>query len=293
MMHTQMIGLAVAIALFSRWAMGYQFCLAQSKRNWSHRWHWSLIAFLMPSLLLLATAFAIVLMGTSATHPWESQLSYGLSLSFLGLAISRWGYLAWAAVKVQRSLQPYPPQAIAACSTQMTGQVMAVSAVFSAQVGLWKSHLVISQGLIDHLDESHLEAVLTHESGHAHYRDTFWFFWLGGLRQITYWLPYSEALWQELLLLREMRADSWAARTVDPLLLAESLMSVITAPLIETEAICAGFSCAAPRSRLAQRIDALLSQDKLSSGQSASSWLWQWLAIAPALTPLLTIPFHY
>jgi Zn-dependent protease with chaperone function len=292
MMHIQMIGLAVAIALLSRWAMGYQLSLAQSKRNWSHRWHWALSAFLMPSLLLLATAFAIVLMGTSAAHPWESQLSYGLSLSFLALAISRWVYLAWAAVQVQRSLQPYPHQSIAACSTQTTGRVMTVSTVFSAQVGLWRSQLVVSQGLIDHLDEAHLEAVLAHESGHAHYRDTFWFFWLSGLRQLTYWLPYSEVIWQELLLLREMRADSWAARTVDPLLLAESLMSVITTPLIE-EAICASFSCAAPLSRLAQRVDALLNQDKLSSDQPASSWIWQWLAIAPALTPLLTIPFHY
>jgi Zn-dependent protease with chaperone function len=293
MMHIQMIGLAVAIALLSRWAIGRQIC--QCQRNWSHRWHWALIAFVMPSLLLLATAFAIALMGTSATHPWESQLSYGLALSFLGLAISRWMALAWAALKVQRSLQQYPHQPIAAGSTQMAGRVMAVSAVFSAQVGLWRSQLVVSQGLIDHLDEAHLEAVLAHESGHAHYRDTFWFFWLGGLRPITSWLPYSEVLWQELLLLREIRADSWAARTVEPLLLAESLMSVITAPLIETEAICASFSCAAPRSRLAQRIDALLSEGTLSSDQPDSSWhlIWPWLAIAPALTPLLTIPFHY
>lgn len=294
MMHIQMIGLAVAIAVFSRWAIGhFQMNLAQLESNWSTRWHWALIAFVMPPLLLIATAFSIAFMGTSAAHLWESQLSYGLSLSFLGLAASRWIYLVWAALKTQRSLQQYPHQPIAAQATEVTGRVMGVSAVFSAQVGLWSSDLVVSQGLLDHLDKAHLEAVLAHESGHAHYRDTFWFFWLGGLRQMTGWLPYTEMLWQELLLLREMRADSWAARTVDPLILAESLMSVITAPLMATEAICAGFSCAAPRSRLAQRIDALLSEDKAAPVNSSEGSIWQWVAIAPALTPLLTIPFHY
>ena len=136
------------------------------------------------------------------------------------------------------------------------GRVVETAAVFSAQVGLWRSELVVSQGLLEHLNAEHLEAVLAHESGHAHYRDTFWFFWLGGLRRLTGWLPQSETLWQELLLLREVRADEWAARRVDSLVLAESLMSVITAPLLSTEAICASFSCAAPRSRLAQRVDA-------------------------------------
>ena len=149
--------------------------------------------------------------------------------------------------------------------------------------------------MLDHLDSDHLAAVLAHEAGHGHYRDTFWFFWLGGLRRLTIWLPNTEALWQELLLLREIRADRWAARSVDTLVLAESLMSVITAPLMAPESVCASFSCAAPRSRLAQRIDALLEADTLTaSGISMFKILpWQWAAIAFALTPLLTIPFHY
>ena len=99
-------------------------------------------------------------------------------------------------------------------------------------------------------------------------------------------------LWQELLLLREVRADEWAARRVDSLVLAESLMSVITAPLLNTEAICASFSCAAPRSRLAQRVDALLESTPVVN---ASQWFsaLQWGAIALSLSPLTTIPFHH
>ena len=92
------------------------------------------------------------------------------------------------------------------------------------------------------------------------------------------------------MLLREVRADSWAAQKADSLVLAESLMSVVTAPLMETEALYAGFSCAAPRSRLAQRVDALLTEDA-----AVCEWVswWQGLAILVAISPLVTIPFHY
>uniref|UniRef100_A0ACD5H1Y5 M48 family metalloprotease n=1 Tax=Desertifilum tharense IPPAS B-1220 TaxID=1781255 RepID=A0ACD5H1Y5_9CYAN len=38
----------------------------------------------------------------------------------------------------------------------------------------------MAQGLLDRLTPEQLNAVLTHERAHSHYRDTFWFFWLGG-----------------------------------------------------------------------------------------------------------------
>ena len=55
----------------------------------------------------------------------------------------------------------------------------------------------------------------------------FGFFWWGWLRRLTEWLPHSKELWQELLLLRELRADQWAAQQVDPLVLAESLLLMV------------------------------------------------------------------
>lgn len=286
MMHLHMIGLAGAIAFLCRF-LGQP--TDQSDR-WQLRWHRALIAFVIPPLLLLATAVAVVTMGTSTAHAWEGRLSYGLAVSFVAIAMGRWIQLGWQALKTRREVRRYPQRLIETEAGQTSGRVMDVPAVFSAQIGLWTSDLVVSQGLLAHLDSEHLAAVLAHELGHAHYRDTFWFFWLGGLRRLTGWLPYTEALWQELLLLREVRADRWAARTVDTLVLAESLMSVITAPLMEAEAVCAGFSCAAPRSRLAQRVDALLAED-LSDSFGVEPW--QWAAISLALSPLLTIPFHY
>ena len=295
MMHLHMIGIAVAIALvirlLSRAIATHQLSLSPQPLSWQSRWHRSLVAFVVPPLLLLTTAVAVMIMGMGTDHPWEGQISYGIALIFVVAAIFQWIHLLRLSLQTQRELKRHPIKNIQASHR---GRVLAVSTVFSAHVGLWPSELVVSEGLLAHLDDEHLAAVLAHEAGHAHYRDTFWFFWLGGLRRFTTWLPNTESLWQELLLLREIRADRWAARSVDTLVLAESLMSVITAPLVTSESVCASFSCAAPRSRLAQRIDALLEDDALTvSGSTFKILPWQWAAIAFALTPLLTIPFHY
>lgn len=296
MMHVHMIGLAVVIAIAVRRLNPPTVQEKLSPTTWQSRWHRAVTAFVVPPLFLLTTAVAIVVMGELSCHIWEGWLSYLTALLFVAFAVRIWAGLAWRAVKMQLEVRRYPQRTLHTQAGWVVGQVMPVSAVFSAQVGLWSSDLVVSEGLFSHLSSEQTEAVLAHESGHAHYRDTFWFFWLGGLRQLTGWLPYSELLWQELLLLREVRADLWAARSVDTLVLAESLMSVVTAPLMPTEAVCAGFSCAAPRSRLAQRVDALLAEEEGGIGSVSASFglsPWQWAGLALALTPLLTIPFHH
>ena len=286
MMHFPLIFLALMLAAI--WRVGVPL-LEQS--TWSARWNLSLAAFVVPPLLLLMTAVAIVTMGAPKEHSWEGWCSYGLSAGFLASAILYWSQLVWQSRRMRQRLKALPERTLQAAGGELiVGRVMNTPVVFSAQTGLWNSQLVVSEGLIARLDEEQLAAVLAHELGHAHYRDTFWFFWLGGLKRLTCWLPRTEALWQELMLLREIRADSWAAQKADFLILAESLMSVVTAPLMETEAIYAGFSCAAPRSRLAQRVDALLLED--AAARDWMSW-WQGLAILVALSPLVAVPFHY
>ena len=141
--------------------------------------------------------------------------------------------------------------------------------------------------MLQSLDPAHLKVVLVHEQGHLHYRDTFWFFWLGWLRRLTSWLPQTESLWQELLILRELRADRWAAQHVDRLLLAEALLSVVSAPQIQPENVCALFSSAVVRNRLNERINALL-EPELSSNLEGRSW---WLLLV--LLPLIVILFHH
>jgi Zn-dependent protease with chaperone function len=148
----------------------------------------------------------------------------------------------------------------------------------------------MSQGLLDTLTPDHLQAVFAHEQAHCHYRDTFWFFGLGWLKRITGWLPQTEALWQELLVLRELRADWWAVQHIDSLLLAEALLLVVqdASTLPQDSHFCAAFSSAAPPNRLHQRIDALLNQTDSLGSFSLGSWSW----LLWVLLPFVTIPLH-
>jgi hypothetical protein len=85
-----------------------------------------------------------------------------------------------------------------------------------------------------------------------------------------------------------MRADRWAAQQVDPLLLAESLLVVVSTLPLHSDNCCAAFSCAAPRHRLEERIDALLAP-QLSYQPSLLSWSWLLLAFYLLLLCLFTL----
>lgn len=280
MMHLLTIGSALGLAWILRWSQ-------LTSNSYDRRWQAALLQFLLPPLLLVATAVAIVCMGPHGqmVWRWEGWLCYLLALGCLAwLAIVGWQLAAEAQQSVQQ-IRTYKRKPVLGTPTRL----LETSLVFSAQIGLWEPELVMSQGLLDTLDRDHLQAVLAHENAHLYYRDTFWFFGLGWLRRCFVWLPNTEALWQELLLLREIRADRWAAQYVDPLLLAESLLFVARAPLQHSESFCAAFSCAAPRSRIEERIDALLGDSLMPP--TTNWWALAWLLVA--LVPLLAIPLHY
>lgn len=253
--------------------------------SWLQRWQRVLCLFLYPPLLLLMTVLAVLGMGPQGQMvglhaDWSS---YWLALSLLGLTGALCLKLAWQGWHSVRQVRTYPQVNLGG----KLGRLMDTPILFSAQIGFWQPELVVSQGLLETLDQAHLNAVFAHEQGHHYYRDTFWFFWLGWIRACTFWLPHTEALWQELLLLRELRADRWAAQRVDSLLLAESLLQVVRAPLLQSESFCAAFSCAAPRSRLVERIEALLAPEAL---HQTNPWSWTWVLLT--LLPLVTVPFH-
>ncbi|MGD1897947.1 MAG: M56 family metallopeptidase [Phormidesmis sp.] len=298
MMHVNMIGIAIAVALLIRLlSFQTQPATQPSLQNWQRRWAKALSVFVVPPLFLLMTAVAVIVMGRGGGHEWGGQLSYQISVGFVAIAGLLWLHLSWQAFSAQRSICQHPVKTIQTAFGPVVSHVINVPEAFSAQVGCWQPALVISQGLMTHLDNEHLAAVLAHEEGHAHYQDTFWFFWLGGLRRLTCWLPGTTELWQELLLLREIRADRWAGQRVDTLVLAESLMSVVSMPLKSSdrssEAVWAGFSCPAAPSRLSQRVDALLANDTAVPEPISSRLIEShWVCMAWSLTPLLTIPFH-
>jgi Zn-dependent protease with chaperone function len=279
-MHLIMILTALSLALLirCRWS--------KSTGTWTQRWQRSLLSFLLPPLLLLMTVIAVLCMGPQGQmiglH--TDWYSYCLVVGCVGFAIGFGLRLAVEGWQSLRQIRTYPQIDLDGKSARLLDSPM----LYSAQIGFWQPELVVSQGLLETLKPEHLQAVLVHEQAHHYYRDTFWFFWLGWLRRITAWLPNTDPLWQELLVLRELRADRWAASRVDALLLAESLLLVVSTPMMASESFSAAFSHATPLNRLQERIDALLEEPE--SAPQASSWAWSWVLLA--LLPLVAVPFH-
>lgn len=278
-----MHGLMLLIVIGLGWVVRQRW--AAQEGHWSERWSTTLGTFLFPPLLLLTTALAMLCMGPRGqmVQWWDGWVSYVVAISFLGVAIAWVIQLAMAALRSHHQVHQYP----AVCIQGRPGRLVADATPYVAQVGFWHPNLVMSQGLLDTLDAAHLEAALVHEQAHQHYRDTFWFFWLGWLRRLTAWLPQSDALWQELLMLRELRADQWAAQQIDHLLLAEALFSVVSAPHQHPE-LSASLSSSVIGHRLTERIEALLDTTEPLPPPSPHRWLW----LLSALLPLLVIPFH-
>ena len=253
-----------------------------------------LVLFLLPPLLLLTTTLAILWMGTKGimAEGVGGWLSYWLSLVlwvFAGLTLGKLSLQGWQTVQQIRQQPKFILE-------NQSARLVAHPDLFSGQIGFWESELVITQGLIDRLTLAQLQAVLAHEQAHYYYRDTFWFFWLGWLRSLTSWLPQTKFLWQELLLWREIRADAHAGRVVDPLVLAESLLLVVSQPLhyphLIHNACSATFSLPVPQHRLDRRINTIL--DTLLEDNAPEFrlqfWCWSWLVVG--FMPLLIIPFH-
>ena len=280
-MHLTMILAALGLAWFIRLV-----CL-EATGSWSDRYSRTLLLFLFPPLLLIMTGLAVLCMGPQGQMIGlrAGWFSYLLTLCFLGFAGVKCLKLAWLGWRSVLCARTYPPLDLRG----KRGRVLDTTVLFSALIGFWQPELVVSQGLLDTLDNAHLDAVIAHEQAHYYYRDTFWFFWLGWVRDCTAWLPNTESLWQELLILREVRADHWAAQQVDPLLLAESLLRVVSdASLMPSASFCAAFSSVAQKNRLGERIEALLAEPEATPPPS----LWSWTCLLLAFLPLAAIPFH-
>lgn len=284
-MHLSLILVAIGIACCVR-LLAFRLNAA-----WSARWQHTLGLFLFPPLLLLITAIAVLGMGNQGSMLGVpvGQIGYAFALALLGIGL---GLLLKYTVQAWRScnaIRQHPTIEI----QHTSGYLLETPIPFAAQIGFWQSELVISQGLLNQLSPEQIQAVLAHEQAHTYYRDPFWFFWLGWMRQWMAWLPGTERLWQELLLLRELRADRWAAEQVDALLIAEALLHMAqVAPLglesVDLENACAAVSANATLTRLEERIDALLAEETQPESQ-----LLLWLWVIPALIPFLTVVLHH
>ncbi len=255
--------------------------------SWHQRWQKSLFLFVCPPLVLLMTALAVLSMGTKGEMLGlqASWFSYLLALGFVGWGLFTGVQLMTQLWQSQKRIYRLSQQVVMG----KTARILEDDFPYSAQVGFWQPELVVSRGLLETLDDIHLEAVIAHEQAHLNYRDTFWFFALGWLQMLTVWLPNTEKLWQELLLLREMRADRYATQQVDPLVLAESLLYLAKAPFKSPDYCNLSFSCSIRSSRLGERIDAILIGD---SDALTVGW-WRWMLLFCVCLPWVTVPFHY
>jgi Zn-dependent protease with chaperone function len=289
-----MILVVLSLAWWLRWMYPDAPNCSQSAHQ--KRWQNALLLFLLPPLLILMTAIAVLCMGPQGQmlglH--AGWFSYFVAITFLSYATVWGGTLIVQGNRAVRKVSSYPESELASQLAGQTVRAVDTPQVFAAQVGFWRPQLAVSQGMLQSLDRAHLEAVLKHEQAHRHYRDTFWFFCLGYIRQLTAWLPNTDRLWQELLLLREMRADRWAAQHVDKLLLAEALLwsvSSISNTSMETpesDLFCAAFSSLAPCSRLEERIDAILDETLPASEPDYQMLVW----LLFSFIPLISVPFH-
>ena len=283
-MHLLMIFLTLGLGITIRYC--YSICLTGL-----NLWQRSLIGFVIPPLLLLMTAIAVIAMGYHGEMLGlpAGYFSYLLAIFFLSFAFIKWLQVTYEGWHSTENIKSYPQQFI---NNNTTARIIDLDLPYSAQIGFWNPELVVSKGLLETLDKDHLNAVIAHEKAHANYHDTYWFFWLGWLRQISFWLPKTNYLWQDLLLLREIRADQKAVQTVDPLILAESLLRVAqeinkivtVKPLGVVEA---AFHEISLDNRLEERINALFDQPNYSRFDKVD---WYYMIIT--LLPLISIPFH-
>lgn len=297
-MHLGLILSALVLAMGWRlWPQGLGTAPDPSSQlgSWQRRWWLTASRLLIPPLLLLTTALAIVGMGAEGTMFGTTVSRWGYVLGW-GFLLGAGGWLLVLAIQGGRSrwqLRHY--STISVVQTGGVGQTAAkllpIPQLFAGQIGFWRPQLVVSQGLISDLSPEHLAAVLAHEQAHCYYHDTFWFFWFGWLRSLTAWLPHTESLWQELLLLRELRADRWASQQVDPLLLAEALVQVVRTPLTTPLVGTTAFHEDATGSRFTERIEALLSPPP--SHAHAPTYPVVAMGIALVVLPLLLMPLHH
>lgn len=282
-MHSMMIALAAIAALGLRWAW------SPATQNWQQRWQKALLFFLLPILLFAMTLIAIACMGPQGTMAGMPTVSYTYQLVclVLGSAIAMILYHILTTQKTLAHLRQYPP-VTPSPTLHQTIRLLPKPQVFCAQIGWWQPQLIVTQGLLDLLDTEHLNAVFAHEQAHYYYRDTFWFFILGLLRRLTGWLPHTQDLWEELLTLRELRADAFASQQVDKLVLAEALLLTVSNPVMVTPAAGATLHPSPGGDRLQERIDALLANP--ASPPPPSYWSWGWLLMT--LLPLVALPFH-
>jgi len=276
-MHVFLFVGLIAIALVWRWRWHPR------GNTWHHRWSQALAMFCLPPLLLLSASVTVLWMGHHGdmmglpVSPWGCWFGRLILTATGVVGLASLAKALWFQWQVRRLPWVRLP------SGEWVRRLDS-DRPFAAQVGGWQSHIIVSRGWLETLTEPEQQAILRHEQAHAHYRDPICFWGLGIIRQLTRWLPATDALWQELLLLREIRADRRAMEDTDPLLLAELLVKLARpeGETLDPPPLAVGFCDYESIDRLEQRIEALINPVSFSSEASSSGGLgWMVLTLMP------------
>ncbi|GAB4217905.1 MAG: M56 family metallopeptidase [Synechococcales cyanobacterium] len=284
MIHGVLIVIAALGALLIR--QGYEVELAAP---WNRRWQQALWAFAMPPLLIVITAMAVVWMGQGGMMAagLGGSLSYGAAVGIMILAglvlIAALGLGWWS----EQQIRQFPQETV----DSVPVRVMDSERLWAAQVGWCQPSLALSRATLERLNPSQLKAVMLHEQAHAYFRDPVLFMGLGWLRRLTWFLPRTETLWQELVLLRELRADRWTATHHDGLSLAEALWLFAADGHEALRGV--GIGLLDSSGQWEHRLEALLAPPAEDETEHpivnpCPWWMWMWL-----LLPLCTIPWHH
>jgi Zn-dependent protease with chaperone function len=292
-MHSSFLFLTVLMAGVWRW----QWRSAPDHR-WTTRWQSTLSTFCLPPLMVLLATGAVLSMGHHGRMMGGAVSPVGCWISFGILAVAGGGVALTLGRLTQTHLR-LRQYALVTLPSGGQARCLEIDLPVAAQVGLWQSSLLVSRGWLDQLTDAEQQAMVAHEQAHADYHDPLWFLGLAMVRRFTGWLPQTQALWEELLLLREMRADRRAATTSDPLLLAELLIKLSRQMTLATQGqrphleSCLEFNEALSLCRLEQRVNAVLAPDVGAAPAALSllsllrRLLWLMVAVLPLAAPWL------
>ena len=129
-------------------------------------------------------------------------------------------------------------------------------------VGVRRPVVVLSQNLVEQLDDAELEGVLAHELAHVRRRDNLMAVVLGTLKDLAFFVPGVGWAVQQLHRERELAADHLAVTTTGkPGALAGGLLKVLEAAPLREQA-CAAL---APSSGLVDRVRVLIDEQPVAS----------------------------
>lgn len=281
-MHLLFILLAFGLAWLLRLSWG-----GMPRHPVSHE-STGMILMIAPSLFVLMTAISIAWMGPNGMGlpVWEGWLCHIIALAFVGYAIALAGQLLWQNYRLIRYVKTLPAEDVQGYSCR----ILETTALYSAQCGLRDSEVVVSRGLLNRLNAEHIGAILAHEQGHANSNDIFRYAIVNWFRKLLPFFPYSNPIWKSLIISRELRADKWAAQSIDPLTLAEALLMVAQSPRHDHSSPSMLLSGDFTFSGLSLRVKALVDPEfNMQGAPSISVWCWMIVACCP----LIIVPFHH